>query len=80
MKSLNAGDLVYLPSHFILTKKNEDGTVREYCELKEPYISLLIGRGESYSTLFYRGSVWTAPNDMLLAYAVKGEKHVSYVN
>ena len=80
MKNLNSGDLIYLPSHFILTKKNKDGTVKEYCELKEPYISLLLRRREKYSDLFYRGSVWTAPNDMLLVYDVKGESYVSYVN
>lgn len=80
MKVLNTGDLVYLPSHFILTKVNEDGTVREYCELKEPYVSILLRKFQTHSDLFYRGSVWTAPNDMLLGYAVKGEKYVSYFN
>tara|TARA_B100001564_G_C20558544_1_gene632633 strand:- start:712 stop:954 length:243 start_codon:yes stop_codon:yes gene_type:complete len=80
MKTLNSGDLIYLPSHFILTKKNKDGTVKEYCELKEPYVSVLLRKRGEYSDLFYRGSVWTAPNDMLLGYAVKGESYVSYVN
>ena len=80
MKNLNSGDLVYLPSHFILTKVNKDGTVREYCELKEPYVSILLKKRQTHSDLFYRGSVWTAPNDMLVAYAAKGEKHVSYIN
>lgn len=80
MRSLNTGDLVYLPSHFILTKKNEDGTVKEFCELKEPYISLLLEKNHSHSRLIYRGSIWSAPNDMLIAYAIKGDKNVSYVN
>lgn len=80
MKKLKVGDLVYLPSHFILTKVNDDGTIKEYCELKVPYVSILLEKYQTHSDLFYRGSVWTAPNDMLLAYAAKGEKNVSYAN
>ncbi len=77
---LRVGDLVYLPSHFILTKVNDDGTIKEYCELKVPYVSILLKKYQTHSDLFYRGSVWTAPNDMLLAYAAKGEYNVSYAN
>jgi hypothetical protein len=80
VKKLKVGDLVYLPSHFILTKVNDDGTIKEYCELKVPYVSILLEKYQTHSDLFYRGSVWTAPNDMLLAYAAKGEKNVSYAN
>lgn len=80
MMSLSSGDLVYLPSHFMLTKVNDDGTIKEYCELKEPYVAILLRRFQTHSDLFYRGSVWTAPNDMLLAYAAKGERDVSYAN
>jgi len=80
VKKLKVGDLVYLPSHFMLTKVNDDGTIREYCELKVPYVSVLLREYQTHSDLFYRGSVWTAPNDMLLAYAAKGEKNVSYAN
>jgi len=80
MRMINSGDLFYLPSHFILTKVNDDGTVREYCELKEPYVAVVLRKFQTHSDLFYRGSVWTAPNDMLQGYAVKGESYVSYTN
>ncbi len=80
VKILSTGDLVYLPSHFILTKVNDDGSISEYCELKEPYIALLLKRYQTHSDLFYRGSIWTAPNDMLRSYAVKGKENVSYTN
>ena len=58
----------------------KDKTIKEYCELKVPYVSILLKKYQTHSDLFYRGSVWTAPNDMLLAYAAKGEKNVSYAN
>lgn len=80
MSNPESGDLIYLPSHFILTKVNDDGTVKEYCELKEPYVSVLLKRYQTHSDLFYRGSVWTAPNDMLRPFAAKGEEDVGYVN
>lgn len=77
---LNTGDLVYLPSHFILTKVNDDGSIKEYLELREPYITVLLRRNGTHSDLFYRGSIWTAPNDMLRGYAAKGERSVSHTN
>ena len=39
VRILSTGDLVYLPAHFMLTKVNDDGSISEYCELKEPYIA-----------------------------------------
>ena len=80
VKILSTGDLVYLPAHFMLTKVNDDGSISEYCELKEPYIALLLKRYQAHSDLFYRGSIWTAPNDMLRNYAVKGKENASYTN
>ncbi len=80
VKILSTGDLVYLPAHFMLTKVNDDGSISEYCELKEPYIALLLKRYQTHSDLFYRGSIWTAPNDMLRNYAVKGRENVSHTN
>jgi hypothetical protein len=71
VKKLKVGELVYLPSHF---------TIREYCELKVPYVSVLTREYQAHSDLFYRGSVWTAPNDMLLPCVAKGERNVSHTN
>jgi hypothetical protein len=80
VKKFRVGDLVYLPSHFILTMVNDDGTIREYCELKVPYVSVLLREHQTHSDLFYRGSVWTTPNDMLLLCVAKGERNVSHTN
>ena len=80
VRTLRAGDLVYLPAHFILTRRNDDGSIKEYCELKEPYVTILVQKLQTHSDLFYRGSVWTAPNDMLRSYAAKGDENVSHAN
>ncbi len=79
MKSLRSGDLVYLPAHFMLTKLNNDGTVSQYCELKEPCVCILLRSGDVRSDIFYRGQTWNADNIALSPYIKKGEKeHVSY--
>jgi hypothetical protein len=43
-------------------------------------VSVLIREYQTHSDLFYRGSVWTAPNDMLLPCVAKGERNVSHTN
>ena len=82
MKTLNSGDLVYLPAHFMLTKFNNDGTVSQYCELKHPCVCILLRSDGQRSDLFYRGQTWTAPNDTLTPYVDEreGEKNASYTS
>ena len=79
MKRLNAGDLVYLPAHFILTKRNDDGTASAYLETKMPYMALLLGVSDKYCRIFYRGGFWEAPIDMVENFN-KGENNVSHIN
>lgn len=80
MRTLNSGDLIYLPANFMLTKYNNDGTVSQYCELKHPCVCILVRSNELRSDLFYRGQTWTAPNDTLTPYVERreGDKNVGY--
>ena len=82
MKTLNSGDLVYLPANFMLTKYNNDGTVSQYCELKHPCVCILLRSNELRSDLFYRGQTWTAPNDTLTPYMGRreGEDNAGYIS
>ena len=82
MKTLNSGDLVYLPANFILTKHNNDGTVSQYCELKHPCVCILLRSDEACSELFYRGQTCSAPNHVLTPYKDRreGEKDASYTS
>ena len=84
MRSLKAGDLVYLPANFRLRKHNRDGTISQYCELKEPSICIVVGCVSDITgdvDIFYRGQTWNASKDLLEPY-VSGEKekqnHASY--
>ena len=81
MRTLNSGDLVYLPANFMLTKYNNDGTVSQYCELKYPCVCILLRSNESRSDLFYRGQTWTAPNDTLTPYTERheGENNAGHI-
>lgn len=79
MSSLNPGDLVYLPAHFILTKRNEDGTASAFLETKTPYRALLLGIADKYCRVFYRGDFWEAPIDMVENFN-KGGDNVSHIN
>ena len=79
MPTLRAGDLVYLPAHFILTKRNEDGTTSAYLETKIPYTAILLGVTNDYCRIFYRGGFWEAPLDMVETFN-RGERNVSHVD
>lgn len=79
MYSFRSGDLVYLPSKFVLTKYNNDGTVSQYCEIKEPCVCILLKSAEQTSEVFYRGQTWTANNEHLNHYTQdEGEENVGY--
>lgn len=83
MSKLSSGDLVYLPANFMLRKYNIDGTVREYCELKNPCICILLKYANENSDVFYRGETWSAPNDLLEPYTgrYQGEReNASYIS